>query len=418
MTGSLDRLLQDPAAGRVLAVLNGDGEEARVVGGAVRNALLGRAATDIDITTTALPEVVQARAAAAGLRTVPTGLAHGTVTVLVGGRPVEVTTLREDVETDGRHAVIRFGRDFAADALRRDFTVNALSVDAAGAVHDYAGGLADIAAGRVRFIGDPATRIREDYLRILRFYRFSADYAAGELDAAASAACVRARDGLGRLSRERVRQELLKLLVARRAAPVVEGMAGDGVLGPLLGGVPQPRRLARLLAVAPDADAMLRLAALAVLVREDAERLRGALKLSNAEADRLGRTADARDRLLPGAGADATPGPRLLREALFDRGRTAARDALALLWAECGAPADSRDWRGAKGFLDDTPEPRLPFSGSDLIARGIPAGRPLGAALKRLQAAWIRAGFPEEPRLLAKLLDAAVAGSDSEAGGG
>ena len=186
-------LLAEPGLARVLALLNDDGEEARVVGGAVRNALMGRPHTDHDVTTTAVPDLVMARAAAAGLRTIPTGIAHGTVTILAQGRPFEVTTLREDVETDGRHAVIRFGRDFAQDALRRDFTI----------------GFDDLAAERVRFIGDPATRIREDYLRTLRFFRFSAEYAAGDLDADGLTATVAERDGLARLSRERVRQELL-----------------------------------------------------------------------------------------------------------------------------------------------------------------------------------------------------------------
>ncbi len=398
-------LLADAGLARVLGLLNGGGEEARVVGGAVRNALMGRPHTDHDVTTTAVPDVVIARAKAAGLRTVPTGIAHGTVTVLVAGRPFEVTTLREDVETDGRHAVIRFGRDFAQDALRRDFTINALSVDVDGRIHDYTGGLDDLAAERVRFIGDPATRIREDYLRTLRFFRFSAEYAVGEFDASGLAATVAQRDGLARLSRERVRQELLKLVVARRAPEAVAAMSEAGLLGPLLTGVPQPRRLARLAAIAPDAGPMPRLAALGVIVPEDAERLREVLKLSNAEAGRLAVAATALARL---HGASERPQPRLLRELLFDRGRTGADDGVLLAWAESGAPPDDPAWAAARRFLADTPEPRLPFSGSDLIARGVPAGRSLGAALKRLQAAWIRAGFPQDPHALAELLEQAT----------
>ncbi len=398
-------LLADAGLARVLGLLNGGGEEARVVGGAVRNALMGRPHTDHDVTTTAVPDVVIARAKAAGLRTVPTGIAHGTVTVLVEGRPFEVTTLREDVETDGRHAVIRFGRDFAQDAVRRDFTINALSVDIDGRIHDYTGGLDDLAAERVRFIGDPATRIREDYLRTLRFFRFSAEYAGGDLDAAGLAATVAQRDGLARLSRERVRQELLKLVVARRAPEAVAAMSEAGLLGPLLTGVPQPRRLARLAAIAPDAGPMPRLAALGVIVPEDAERLREVLKLSNAEAGRLAAAATALARL---HGASERPQPRLLRELLFDRGRTGADDGVLLAWAESGAPPDDPAWAAARRFLADTPEPRLPFSGSDLIARGVPAGRSLGAALKRLQAAWIRAGFPQDPHALAELLEQAT----------
>ncbi len=398
-------LLADAGLARVLGLLNGGGEEARVVGGAVRNALMGRPHTDHDVTTTAVPDVVIARAKAAGLRTVPTGIAHGTVTVLVAGRPFEVTTLREDVETDGRHAVIRFGRDFAQDAVRRDFTINALSVDIDGRIHDYTGGLDDLAAERVRFIGDPAIRIREDYLRTLRFFRFSAEYAVGEFDASGLAAAVAQRDGLARLSRERVRQELLKLVVARRAPEAVAAMSEAGLLGPLLTGVPQPRRLARLAAIAPDAGPMPRLAALGVIVPEDAERLREVLKLSNAEAGRLAAAATALARL---HGASERPQPRLLRELLFDRGRTGADDGVLLAWAESGAPPDDPAWAAARRFLADTPEPRLPFSGSDLIARGVPTGRSLGAALKRLQAAWIRAGFPQDPHALAELLEQAT----------
>ncbi len=401
------RLLAEPAIAAVLALLHGAGEEARVVGGAVRNALLGRDATDVDVTTTARPEVVVARAAAGGLRTVPTGLAHGTVTVLVAGHPVEVTTLREDIDTDGRHAVIRFGRDFALDALRRDFTINALSVGPDGTVHDYAGGLADLAAGRVRFIGDPATRIREDYLRILRFFRFSADYAAGDLDPAGLDAAIRGRAGLARLSRERVRQELLKLLVARRAVPTVATMAEAGLLGPLLGGVPQPRRLARLVAQddrldPPRADAVLRLAALAVMVDEDAGRLREALKLSNADVSRLSRAASAGVRL---HGRDVAPGSLALRELLFEAGRQTARDALRLAWADACAAPDDAGWRQALAVLAQTPEPRLPFAAADLLARGVPAGPAMGQALKRLRTAWITAGFPGTPIELAGLLD-------------
>ncbi len=257
----------------------------------------------------------------------------------------------------------------------------------------------------MRFIGDPATRIREDYLRTLRFFRFSAEYAGGDLDAAGLAATVAQRDGLARLSRERVRQELLKLVVARRAPEAVAAMSEAGLLGPLLTGVPQPRRLARLAAIAPDAGPMPRLAALGVIVPEDAERLREVLKLSNAEAGRLAAAATALARL---HGASERPQPRLLRELLFDRGRTGADDGVLLAWAESGAPPDDPAWAAARRFLADTPEPRLPFSGSDLIARGVPAGRSLGAALKRLQAAWIRAGFPQDPHALAELLEQAT----------
>ena len=397
---SLAALLAHPQLARVLDLLDGEGEEARVVGGAVRNALMDRPVSDHDIATTALPAVVSARAKKAGLRVIETGLAHGTVTLLVEGRPFEVTTLREDIETDGRHAIIRFGRDFAQDALRRDFTINALSVGRDGVMHDYAGGLDDLALRRVRFIGDPATRIREDYLRVLRFFRFSAEYGEGPLDAAGLAAAIAERVGLSRLSRERVRQELLKLLASRRIE-VTRAMAEAGLLGPLLRGVPQPARLARLVAIHPEAGSVERLAAVAAIVPEDAARLRDALRLSKAEASRLERATLGLGRL---HGLEQAPPPRLLRELLFDLERQGALDALHLAWAQSRAATADAGWRGAAAFLRDTPEPRLPFSGADLIARGVPAGPPLGTALKRLQAAWIRAGFPHEPHRLAALL--------------
>ncbi|HKD30043.1 MAG TPA: CCA tRNA nucleotidyltransferase, partial [Xanthobacteraceae bacterium] len=206
--------LRVPPLARALSILNSGGEEARVVGGAARNALMGLPLSEIDIATTAPPDEVVRRAAAGGLRAVPTGIDHGTVTLVVDGTPFEVTTLRQDVETFGRKAKVAFGRDWKVDAERRDFTMNALSISADGVVHDYVDGLADLEARRVRFIGDPARRIAEDYLRILRFFRFQASYAHGAPDPAGLHACIVARDGLRGLSRERVRAELMKLLVA------------------------------------------------------------------------------------------------------------------------------------------------------------------------------------------------------------
>jgi poly(A) polymerase len=403
-------LLAEPALARLLALLDADGETARVVGGAVRNILLGRPVHEVDIATSARPEAVIARAKAAHLRSVPTGVAHGTVTVIVAGRGFEVTTLREDVETDGRHAKVRFGRDFAADAQRRDFTINALSLDRDGEIHDYTGGLADIAAARVRFIGDPAQRIREDFLRTLRFFRFSADYAAGAPDAAGLAAAIAERDGLQRLSRERVRNELLKLLAARRAADLVEAFTQTGLLGPLLAAAPWPARLRRLIERRGDeADPVLRLAALCVGVTEDTERLRERLRLSNDETKRIAGLAAALVRL---HGAEAPPDQGVLRGLLFQHGRTAALDALALAEAAARAPSAAA-FAQARAFLRDTPEPHLPISGADLMARGITDGRAIGQALKALQALWIREGFPQEPRVLMRLLDSVAGGPAS-----
>ncbi len=276
---------------RLLAALDCDGEEARVVGGAVRNALLNLAVDEIDVATTAVPDEVVRRVTGAGWKSVPTGIEHGTVTVVIDGKPFEVTTLRQDVETYGRHAKVAFGRDWRTDAERRDFTINALSASAAGKVHDYVGGIADIAARRVRFIGEPRERIAEDFLRILRFFRFHAWYGDGAPDTAGLHASILARAGLETLSRERVRMELLKLLLAPRPTPTLVVMAETGILGLVLGGVPLLAGFENMAkveaATGRGADAVRRLGALNVLVREDAERLAERLRLSNAEAERL-----------------------------------------------------------------------------------------------------------------------------------
>src|SRR5260370_27630019 len=229
--------LKSGATARVLELLSGNGEEARVVGGAVRNALLKIPTGDIDIATTAPPDEVIRRAKAAGIKSVPTGIDHGHVTLVVDAQPFEVTTLREDTETFGRKAKVAFGRDWIRDAERRDFTINGLSVDADGVVHDYVGGLDDIAAQRVRFIGDPDRRIAEDYLRILRFFRIHAAFGAGEPDREGYLACVRGRVGLASLSAERVRMEMVKLVIADGAAGAITAMSDGGLLLPIFGGV-------------------------------------------------------------------------------------------------------------------------------------------------------------------------------------
>jgi poly(A) polymerase len=395
---------------RALEALDGAGEETRLVGGAVRDLALGLPVLDLDLATTAAPDEVIRRAEAAGFKVAPTGVPHGTVTLAVEGRGIETTTLREDVETDGRRAKVAFGRDFAADARRRDFTINALSLGAEGIVHDYVGGLQDLAAGRVRFIGDAGKRIREDYLRILRFFRLSARYARGALDADGLAAAIRARDGLARLSRERVRAELLKLLMAPRASEVVRTMGECGFLEPILGGLAYPGRLSRLIAVEAERgrgpDALLRLAALGAAIPEDAERLRDRLRLANAEYDRIRAAAAA---LIGLHGISAPPSANGLRALLLNAGREAARDALALAEAESGAGQADAAFAAADRFLADAPEPRLPFSGADLIARGVARGRPVGQTLRAFQALWIRAGFPKEPETLARLIEEATA---------
>ena len=402
-------LNQGPLA-RALKVLNGEGEETRLIGGAVRDLALGEPTADFDLATTATTDVVVRRARGAGFKIALTGVSHGTVTIVVDGCPLETTTLREDVETDGRWAKVAFGRDFPADARRRDFTINALSLTADGTVHDYVGGLGDLRARRVRFIGEADARIREDYLRILRFFRFSARFAASGLDPEGLSAAIRARDGLARLSRERVRTEFLKLLAAPRAGDIAQTMSGSGILEPIFGSVGYPRRLSRLIAIEAerglDGDALLRLGALSVAIPEDAERLHDRLRLTNAESDRL-KTAAA--TLIYLHGTRAPTSFHGLRTLLFVAGRQAARDALTLAEAESEAPSDVTAFGAVDQFLANVPQPKLPISGVDLITRGVAAGREVGRAIRAFQTQWIHAGFAKEAWTLARLLEEAVA---------
>ena len=403
-------LLNQGPLGRALKVLNGEGEETRLVGGAVRDLALGEPTVDFDLTTTATTDVVVRRARRAGFKVALTGVSHGTVTIVVDGCPLETTTLREDVETDGRWAKVAFGRDFVADARRRDFTINALSLGADGAIHDYVGGLGDLGARRVRFIGEADARIREDYLRILRFFRFSARFAASGLDAEGLSAAIRARDGLSRLSRERVRAEFLKLLAAPRAGDIAQAMSESGFLELILGSVGYPRRLSRLIAIEAErgrsGDTLLRLAALGVVIPEDAERLHDRLRLTNAESDRLEAAAAT---LIGLHGATGPPSFHGLRTLLFASGREAARDALTLAEAESEARPDLTAFCAADQFLANAPEPKLPIGGADLIARRVATGRAVGRALRAFRPQWIEAGFPKEPGTLGRLLEEAVA---------
>ncbi|MFG1317880.1 CCA tRNA nucleotidyltransferase [Xanthobacter autotrophicus] len=383
-----------PGLMAVLAALNADGEEARVVGGAVRNTLLGLPVSDVDIATTAVPEVVAERARKAGLKPVPTGVEHGTVTVVADHHAFEVTTLREDMETDGRRAVVRFGRSWLHDAERRDFTLNALYATADGAVVDLVGGLSDLTARRIRFIGDPQARIREDYLRILRLFRFHAAYGAGPVDREAFIASVRRRAGLLTLSRERVRAEMLKLLVAPGAAATLGVMSDAGLVQPLIAGIADVGAFTRLVALEREwqakPDAIRRLAALAVRVSDDAARLRERLRLSNAEARRLAALS---------ASVPDLPDAKAVRAFLYRNGVDAALD-LALLAAahgRCGMEA-------VAAMAAAWTPPRLPFAAADLMALGLTPGRALGAALARAEARWIAADFPTAPDAVATLL--------------
>lgn len=383
--------IRQPPLSTVLEVLNQDGVETRVVGGAVRDTLLGRPAGDVDCATTASTDEITALVEAAGLKAVPTGVAHGTVTVVAEGHPFEVTTLRHDVETHGRHATVTFGADWEEDARRRDFTMNALYVGRDGRLYDPVDGFADILARRVRFIGEATARIREDFLRILRFFRFHAQFAEGAPDLAGLTAAVHERRGLLGLSGERLRQELFRLLVAPGAVPTAEIMANCGILGIVTGGVAYLPSLDRLVENEAAAgwvpDPILRLAALSVAIPEDAERLYKRLRLSNAGHRRLASAAAGWWRLGPAMDEGAR------RTLLYRIGPEAYRDRVALAFARSGASADDPPWHALAGLPDRWTAPVFPLKGADLMRLGMPSGPEVGRVLGQLETDWVSGGF-------------------------
>ncbi|HEX7790126.1 MAG TPA: CCA tRNA nucleotidyltransferase [Afipia sp.] len=398
--------LTSGATVRVLALLNADGEQARVAGGAVRNALLGLPVGDIDIATTALPDEVIRRAKLAHIKAVPTGVEHGTVTLVIDGQPFEVTTLREDIETFGRKAKVAFGRDWTRDAMRRDFTVNGLSVTPDGVVHDEVGGLADIAARRVRFIGEPSQRIAEDYLRILRFFRIHAAYGDGAPDRAGYEACIAGREGLSGLSAERIRMEMLKLMVAKGAAPALVAMDDAGLLLRLTAGVVFHGAFAAMIAVERELkiepDPVRRLGALTVAVTEDAKRMSQRWRLSNVETKRLDSMGHRWWRL--GGMDEATAQRRLYR---LGEGRY--RDRIMLAWARAGRDSILPRWRDLATLPERWTAPVFPLKAADFIARGIAEGPALGHVLTLAEDAWLAMQFPRDAAALATIADDTVA---------
>jgi poly(A) polymerase len=402
--------LASGALAHVLAVLDHAGEEARVVGGAVRNAMFGETPGEIDIATTAMPDTVIERARAAGFKAVPTGIDHGTVTVIADGTAFEVTTLRADIETYGRKAKVAFGRDWKVDAERRDFTINALSVDRTGAVFDYVGGLADIDARHVRFIGEPEKRISEDYLRILRFFRFHATYGAGPPDPEGLRACIAAREGLSQLSRERIRMELMKLLRAAHATPTLAVMTEAGLLEAVLGGVPllasfeNTCKAERTIGV--DGDPVRRLGALAVTIVEDADRLWQRLRLTNSEHKRLTSIGEGWSRVDPARGEAPA------REAIYRLGPDRYVDRVLVAWARSPAGVADAAWKDLATLPTRWTAPAFPLKAKDFVRRGIEKGPQLGAALAAAEEAWIAAGFPLDKAVVAALADAAAAAGE------
>lgn len=357
----------DPDLQRVLSVLVNGGHQALIVGGAVRNALIGAPPSDWDISTDALPSETTALAEAAGLKAIPTGADHGTITVVVNGRPFEVTTFRRDVETDGRRAVVAFSKDIRDDAQRRDFTMNALYAAPDGTVIDPVGGMADLAARHLRFVGEPRQRIAEDYLRILRFFRFLAWYGeAAHVDAAALAASSELAAGLQKISRERIGAEMRKLLSAPDPGPAVALMAETGVLAQVLPDAEATHLAALIAAEGSTAPSWAR--RLALLSQNAAD----ALRLSKSEAGYQSKLAEAASWSLP--------------EAAWRLSETAATD-LALIRQARSEPVPA-DWRAE---ITRAAQARFPLTAGDLLSRL--NGPALGQALKSAEQAWIDSHF-------------------------
>lgn len=378
-----------PGLRRILAALSADGGAVKAVGGAVRDTLLGLSVADIDLATPLLPEEVTRRLAAADIKVIPTGIAHGTVTAIASGDHHEITTLRRDVETDGRRATVAFADDWREDAARRDFTINALYADPeTGAIDDWFGGLADLDAGRVAFIGDAATRIAEDHLRILRFYRFAARFGRGELDPVSHAAVVTARQSLKSLSRERIADELLKILALPDPRGIVGQMAADGIFAVLLPELDAgfatafDRLVAHERAAAAVVAPLCRLAALLPGDAAVAEQVASRLRLSTRQRKHL--AALGRHR------ADVERPIRQLAHAI---GVDAARDVHLL----AGDPA-------AIEALSGWAVPELPLKGGDIVARGVAVGPEVARILKAVEAQWVAEDFPGAARV-AELVD-------------
>jgi poly(A) polymerase len=374
----------EPSTGTVLAALSAGGAEVRFVGGSVRDALLGSPIGDIDIATPAPPERIIELLQKRGIRVLPTGLAHGTVTAIVPPRHFEITTLRRDVETYGRRARVAFDADWAADAARRDFTINAIFLAPDGTIDDPVGGLADLQARRVRFVGDPATRIAEDVLRLLRYYRFEARFGTGTGDPEARAACRAAAHLLPTLSGERVSQELVKLLATPDPVAVLQMMQEDRVLAVALPEAHRVERLRQMIAIEPAVDPLRRLAALVDVDGEGAVALAARLRFSNPWRDRL-------HGLAPPWPLDPRGDARAQRRSLYRLGGERYRD-LALQQAAEGGISRSR-LAELLDFARGWTPPAFPLAGRDVTALGIPPGEPVGRLLVAVRDWWEEGDF-------------------------
>jgi poly(A) polymerase len=400
-----------PATVTVMQALEDKGgpDCARFVGGCVRNTLLGRPVDDVDIATTLTPDAVTEALAAAGLRSVPTGVDHGTVTAISESTPYEITTLRRDVSTDGRRAVVAFTLSWDEDAQRRDFRLNAIYANRAGQLFDPTGhGLTDARAGRIVFVGDPMTRIREDYLRILRYFRFHAWYGKGEPDQAALTACKALKGMMSGRAAERTQKELLKLLGADDPRAALRLMAATGVLSAVLPQVKGLTRLEALIAIETeqlfDNDPELRLAAVlpddAGIVADVAERLR----LSNALSDRLVNAAGKDPRIV------SWMSPRESRRTVYRIGLRTFSDRIKLAWAASLRPATGSQWRGLLALAETWRPPVFPLTGDEVLAAGVPKGPLVGEVMREVEEWWIDHDFMDDKLAAVERLKAVAQG--------
>jgi poly(A) polymerase len=387
-----------PETRKVMAALT----EGRFVGGAVRNAVAGWPVQDIDIAVPMPPEETLRRLEIAAIKAVPTGIAHGTITAIVNGHPFEVTSLRRDIATDGRHAIVAFTDDWEEDAARRDFTMNALYASGEGEIFDYHGGVEDLIAGRVRFVGDARQRIREDYLRILRLFRFHAWYGKGDMDPEALRAAADAKAGLVQLTGERIAKEFLRLLECQNPAPALRLMAASGILSELVAYPLQLPRLEHLVQIeienrlAP--DPLLRLAALLPNDSAVADAVGERLKLSSAERARLEAMTGMRENIAAYLSAAD------VRRGLYRMGAARFRDHILLSWAGAPRGVSQIQWRMLLSIADSWERPRFPLTGRDAMAAGVPEGPEVGRILSALEEWWLAQDFaPDEAALREKL---------------
>jgi poly(A) polymerase len=393
-------------ARRLIGALTANGGEARFVGGAVRNALLKCEVDDVDIATPLVPEEVARRLKAAGIEAVPTGIEHGTITAVVDGKPFEVTTLRRDVTTDGRRATVAFTTDWREDAARRDFTINALYAAPDGEIFDYFGGLSDLENGRVRFVGDATMRIREDYLRILRLFRFHAWYGRGEIDQGALRAAAAEKSGLANLSGERIQKEMLKLLGSNAPAPVLRTMAAAGMLGELLPGPLFVARVERLSEIDSECffqpDPLLRLAALLPADPERVASIAERWRLSGAQRSRLDDIVASSERIV------SYLSPREMRQRLYRMGPRLFKDIVFLRWADDPKMSNGVQWRALLAHADAWQPPKFPLTGRDVMLAGVPEGPLVGKILAEVESWWVDSDFIDDSFSLAERLKSVV----------